>query len=495
MKVNPKSLIQGRSKAFSMLSLFALIGLSSALQHFSGQTSKVLALQDGLQTCFTRVHNTYTARLIGSGSDYLSNNFVQTTEECMGEVIRVYENLDLDNNVVLDDLNAIATDLSWFHQKVRATSTSDGLFDGNPENVLLSNIGSRYEKLEIKKEEVNQGLINTKTMIAGRKSNVAVLFYGVAAIVPLLLAFEYFQRRRQEEILEKSEKEAKDLLKEGAQDSHAVHDLVVTTLKAMGMGHVAQVFEINKISAQQDVSNSAKLNGNAPKKSEEKDSAGKPIMLSQNGTTNEEKIDKIWSQPERETTPQIQRESFELEDAITNVIDHISSKIFTLGIKLDIQTEPIKVYGERESIEQAFYNLLINAIDNYNFDDPNKFLSITTRKLGSTVLVDFFDSGNEYSLEFLRQAKGLIEEDESFLDLSIAQGLIEEQESKISFENVANEDGKLVGRKVQVVLEAARTQDRNQDKPATKNASKRRLARVEKTTKKELLKKLSRKEA
>ncbi len=492
MKVNLKSLIHGRSKALSMLSLFALIGLSSALQHFSSQTSRVLALQDGLQTCFTRVHNTYTARLIGSGSEYLTNNFVQTTEECMGEVIRVYENLNLANNMILDDLNAIAKDLSWFHQKAVATAGGDGLFEGNPENVLLSTLGARYEKLEIKKEEVNQGLINAKTMITGRKTNFAFLFYGVAAIVPLLLAFEYFQRRRKEEVLEKSEKEAKELLKEGIQDSHKVHDLVVGTLSAMGLYHVVKVFEINRVTTLQEGKPSPDVKEKASKevrnqKTKLEDTAGKPVMVAtKNANAREDQVNKIWSQPERKTKELPERESFELEDAITNVIDHISSKIFTLGIKLDIKTEPVKVYGEREPIEQAFYNLLINAIDNYNFDDPHKFLSITTRKLGSTVLVDFFDSGNQYSLEFLRQVKGLIETEEENVDLSVAQGLIEEQESKISFENVANEDGKLVGRKVQVVLQAARTQ--------TEKKSKRKLASVEKTTKRELLKKIKEKQ-
>ncbi|MEC7277192.1 MAG: hypothetical protein VXV96_12810 [Bdellovibrionota bacterium] len=473
MKVNLKSLFQGRTKALSTLSLFALIGLSSALQYYSNQTTKVLALQDGLQTCFTRVHNSYTARLLGSGSEYLSESFVRTSEECMGEVIRVYEDLNLSNTVLLDDLNTMATDLSWFHQKITATET-EGLFEGNPESVLLSNVGSRFEKLEIKKEEVNQGLVNAKNNINGIKANVGLLFYGVAALVPLLLVFDYFQRRKQEEVMEESESTARKLIKEGAEDSQVIQHLVIDTLNGIGLPNVAKVFELNR----------AKNISLQPEVEKEKDTVGKPIMLTgYSKKSSQDQAEKAWSQAELIEKRNANRESFELEDSISNVIDHISSKIFTLGIKLDTQTEPVKVYGNKESMEQALYNLFINAIDNYNFDDPQKFLRVSTRKLGSTVLVDLFDSGNEYDRDFLKQSKGLLEADEDFTDLAIAQSLIEENEAKISFENVANEDGAQVGRKVQLILEAVSEK--------AKKPGKRKLARVEKTTKRELLKRLA----
>jgi nitrogen fixation/metabolism regulation signal transduction histidine kinase len=164
------------------------------------------------------------------------------------------------------------------------------------------------------------------------------------------------------------------------------------------------------------------------------------------------------------------------------VIDIVSSKIFTQGIKLDIQTEEVEIYGDKEALEQALYNLLSNAIENYNFDDPNKYLSVSVRKLGSTVLMDLFDSGREFTKGFLRQAKGLATGMAEHTELAIAQSLIEEFTGKISFENVANEDGHHVGRKAQIILEAVSSNE--------KFLPKRRLARIEKTTKKELLKKL-----
>ena len=166
------------------------------------------------------------------------------------------------------------------------------------------------------------------------------------------------------------------------------------------------------------------------------------------------------------------------------MIDLVSSKIFTQGINLDINTEEVDVYGERENLEQAFYNLLTNAIENYDFDDPRKFLSINVRQLGRTVLVDFFDSGSEFSKEFLRQSKGFATGMIEHTDLAIAQSLIEDEQAKISFENVCNEDGDQVGRKVQIVLSSVGE--------VSKKPSKKKISRLERTTKRELLEKMKR---
>jgi hypothetical protein len=482
MKVNLGSWIQGRSKILATLGLFSLVGISAGLQNYSSMGAKVLALQEGLQTCFTRVHNTYTARLIGSGSNYLSESFVANTEECFGEAIRVYENLNLDNGTVLEDLNAISTDVSWFHQKATAKA-EEGMFDGSPEDVILSNMSGRFEKLEIKKEQVNEGLTSEKNQIQAQKAMLGSIFYFVAAIVPLFIGLDYFRQKRQEDILGQGEKQAKELLSTADFSPNMVRDLIVKTLTGLGLRSMARLYEVSTL---RELNGEALTATGADENTSSKDEVGKPILVS--GGSQKQQIDKIWNEDSTESQPKvmpdkkIKRASFSLEDSVTNVIDIVSSKIFTQGINLDTQTEDVTVYGEQEAFEQALYNLMTNAIENYNFDDPHKYLSLTVRKLGSTVLFDLFDSGREFSKEFLRQAKGLATGMVEHTELAIAQCLVEDFSAKISFENVANEDGAPVGRKAQIVLEAVATNE--------KSIPKRRLARVEKSTKKELLKRL-----
>ena len=136
------------------------------------------------------------------------------------------------------------------------------------------------------------------------------------------------------------------------------------------------------------------------------------------------------------------------------------------------------------------YHLLTNAIENYDFEDPKKYLKIGVRTLGSTVFMDIFDSGREFSKEFLRQSKGLATGLLEHTDLAIAQSLAEDMGAKLSFENVGNEDGAHVGRKVQLVLTAAADRNKKQTNRKSQNHSKKKVTRVERGTKKEILERM-----
>ncbi|MCR9205079.1 MAG: hypothetical protein NXH75_10905, partial [Halobacteriovoraceae bacterium] len=400
MMVNLYKMIQGRTKILSTLGLFALVGLSSTLQNFSQTTNKITTLQDGIQTCFTRVHNSYTARLIGSGSEYLQESFVANTEECLGEAIRVYENLKVENISLLDDLNGLSTDVNWFHQKVTARA-ENGLFDGNPESVLLSNIGSRFEKLDIKKEQVISGLGSAKNIVASQKKTIGFFFFLVAGLVPLFLFMDYLSKKSQEDTLSEVEEAAEEILKAGNGKIEVIHSLVQKALLGFGFKNLGKLYE-SYIVREAIRADSPEDEAQGDKNKESKDEAGIPIMLQTTSSraAAANKIEEIWTETTNQV-PEKKRPSVELEAGIGNVIDIVSSKIFTQGIQIDINTEPVKVYGEEEPIEQAFYHLLVNSIENYDFDDPKKYLSINVRKLGATVLIDFFDSGREFSKEFL----------------------------------------------------------------------------------------------
>lgn len=481
MKVGLPQMLQGRTKILSTISLMALVLVSAGLQNISQKNGKILILQEGIQTCFSRVHNSYTARLLGSGANYLQDSFVGKTEECFGEAVRLYEELGLENGTILDDLNALSNDVSWFHQKIQAKNV-DGLFEGNPENVLLSSIGGRYEKLEIKRDSIGEGLEAARAALKSQKGVLGTIFYGVAAIIPFLLAFDFFSRRSSEAELEDVEKEASELLKSERFSFDLLTPLISRTLKAMGLKSLAQYYELTMSRSTLEAIESGKgeISGN-----NSEDKSGVQVLAANDRVKRAEQVERLWTEPEaapKQKKPSRPRKSLNLEESLMSVIDLVSPKIFTSGIKLDTQTETIQVYGEKEPVEQAFYHLLVNAIDNYDFDDPKKFLSINTRKLGNTVLLDFFDSGREFSREFLRQAKGLATGMVEHTDLAIAQSLIEETGQKISFENVADAKGKHLGRKVQVVLEAVGEKK--------ESIPKRRLARLEKSTKKELLAKM-----
>ncbi len=485
MKVGLLNKIQGRTKILSIVGLASLVMVSAGIQNNSIKAQKLSALKGGLQTCFTRIHNSYTARLLGAESEYLTNAFTQTTEECLGETVRAYETLGLGNNVILDDLNTLANDANWFHQKVTAKEAG-GSFEGNPESVLLSALGSRFEKLELKKIQINDAIHSLQNALNGRKGTMSTFFYIIAAFVPLFLGLDYIKRRADEQALEEVMEESDRLLAEDKVTLAAVKPLVTKALNLMGLSKLAQLFEVAVFRAQNDELEDKAVGVQAP--------------VEDAKIARAEQIEEMWTRPaatadvtvaknqveEKKNTQEELRPLkqnlgpvVELEDRIAGVVDLISSKVFTMGINLDIKSEEVRVHADEEALDQIIYHLITNAIDNYDFEDPKKYLSINVRTLGSTVFLDIFDSGRKFSKEFLRQSKGLSTGILEHTDLAIAQSLAADMGSKISFENVGNEDGQHVGRKVQVVLSAAET------------GSNKKVTRVEKGTKKEILKRMN----
>lgn len=488
MKVGLLNKIQGRTKVLSIVGLASLVMVSAAIQNNSIKSQKLSALKGGLQTCFTRLHNSYTARLLGAESEYLTNGFTQTTEECLGETIHAYEALGLNNTVVLDDLNTLANDANWFHQKVTAKETN-GLFEGNPENVLLSALGSRFEKLEVKKIQINDSIHSLQNALSSRKSTMSTFFYLIAVFVPIFLGIDYLKRRADEEAMEEISKESDRLLSEDGISLSTVKPLIVKALNVMGLSKLAQLFEVALIREQVDVKRDM--------------AAGVQVPAETNKLARAEQIEEMWTRPAPAKTkedksshkkvnkrakqqaalkPQHTGHEVELEERIAAVVDLLSSKVFTMGINLDINSEEVRVYAEEEALDQVIYHVLSNAIENYDFEDPKKYLSITVRELGSNVFLDIFDSGREFSKEFLRQSKGLATGLLEHTDLAIAQSLAGDMGAKVSFDNVGNEDGDHVGRKVQVVFAAV-------EKKGKKSKGKK-VTRVEKGTKKDILKRM-----
>jgi len=487
MKVGLLNKIQGRTKVLSVVGLASLVMVSAGIQNNSIKSQKLSSLKGGLQTCFTRLHNSYTARLLGAESEYLANGFTQKTEECLGETINAYEAIGLNNTVILDDLNTLANDANWFHQKI-TTKESNGLFEGNPENVLLNALGGRFEKLEVKKIQVNDAIRSLQNALNARKGTMSTFFYLIAAFVPIFLGIDYLKRRADEEALEEISKESNRLLSEDGISLSTVKPLILKSLNVMGLGKLAQLFEVALIREQADLNRDI--------------SVGVQVPAEDSRVARNEQIEEIWTRPassklvgkveaQKVLNPQYVGEEVELEERIASVVDLLSAKVFTMGINLDIKSEEIKVYAEEEALDQVIYHVLSNAIDNYNFEDPKKYLSINVKQLGAHVFLDIFDSGRQFSKEFLRQSKGLATGILEHTDLAIAQSLAGDMRTKISFDNVDDGAGEHVGRKVQIVFTAV--EDRNQKSKSWKSRrahKNKQVTRIEKGTKKDLLRRM-----
>lgn len=488
--------IQGRIKIVTVLGFVGLVSLSTTLQNNTTKVKDITSLQEGMQTCFTRVHNTLTARLMGSlESKYLSKGFTSLTEECFGETVSYYEALNVGALAALDDLNTLANDIHWFHEKASNSISGSSLTGENPENVLISLITGRYEKLESRRDSVIEKLNNEKRAIVKGQSDLKNIFYVLVGLLPLLILLDFISTRSKQQMVSEIEKEGEILLQNENVSIETVMPLVKRVLSGINGPNLTKSIEIllAKVKAERRLSPLAR-----PAEKEVTQQSIEEEVSNTSSTKNEipakghfllseQQIEKLWKENEDLTDAALDDDYATPGDVVSaeavlgSVVDLVSSKIFTMGINLDIDSEAVYVKAEREALEQVFYHVLMNSISSYSHDDPNKYLSITMRKLGGTLLIDFFDSGREFGKEFLKHAAGLGTSSAAQSDLSVALGLIDDVDGKLSFENVASEDGsRVIGRKVQVVLNVF-----------TANTGKR-VTKVEKGTKKEILAKMRR---
>ena len=158
------------------------------------------------------------------------------------------------------------------------------------------------------------------------------------------------------------------------------------------------------------------------------------------------------------TTQKTNNSGILLDTVLSKVIDIHSGKIFTQGIKLDLNVEDdIFVQIEQESLEQMFYYLILNAVNASEVVQEKK-ITINLKKLGGTVLVEISYLGRSFPKELILDQLGLekLGEDKFEkalgIELTIVNSLAKENESKLTFENIKKPGLGVIGSKLRLTL-------------------------------------------
>ncbi len=444
-------------KAIIGVGATALLIMTGVFQHkLNVKISDISSLKSNLSTCFSRLNQSYTAKVIGdSTSMYLESGFMKTTEECLGEVSGFAEEIFAANAVKLGQtLNALISDIHWFHERLEESSNS---FSGKDIEVILSNLSDRFEKLEMKYDNVDGELMSKESSISLSKSNLTILLISLCFIVPLLLLWDFAQRRGLEQRNSNSEKDARDRIESG---DAIVHSEVATIIKdALEQNQLVYCSKLFSQFHALSTLNPAK------------DSVGKIQAMVTNRNVTEVEIDNIWNQSEAidsivrsaegSSSSQAIEETYQgpvvgLDQTLTRVVNHLSNKLLAEGVIIDLNiAENLGVQSEDEAVEQVVYNIIMNAVKNCQVGDSTGRISIDAKRIGSNVCVNLVDTGEGFSKDFLSAVNGLGDIDQHMpLSLQISKELIEDSLGSISFENLYR-DGEVSGGKVQVVMKSA----------------------------------------
>lgn len=437
----------------------------------SQKLQRLSVLEEGMGTCFQRVAQTFTARMIGEErSVYLDKGFTNASEECFGEAVSWATDATASTGAtkVAALTNKLANEVSFFHAKVHG---NDAQFAKNNDVVQSSHLNTRFQGMEGVREEILADVAVAKGDARTGVVRSKVAFYAFAVLCPLAFFMLWWGARKQDITNRDVEREAESSLASGKATLNATKTLIDRVLANNDLPRTKDLFDhtyallslegkgglkVRPVTAKDEVSREREIES-AWQASEEVEQtvAAKPLPASI----------KAMIKPTGPTS--------DLEAALSRHLDMVSGRVFTRGIRLDLNIEEnagLRVRGKNEDVEQVIFHALSNALE--CSEQSSKELHVSMKQLGGIALVNIDVPNATFGEEILIEASKVARTKPlPNIDLQIcrelAQGL-----GKVSFEN-AN-----VGRRIQLVF--------NVEANAAAQAEGARLTSVTKATKREL---------
>ena len=432
----------------------------------SNKVETLSVLTNGLGTCFYRENQSFTAKLLGtSGAGYLAREFLNETEECFAEVLI---GLTKDKMKGLSEakkrLNTLTSEVHWFHQ--RLSKRSNKFTSGR---ALELDLKTRFQKLEGQSNIVSDLIFIEKERVISFFNMAKNLFYFISITFFGIFFWQIRVDHNRSKGNARFEKDAEAILNEyDNKDLKKVEALFRDLLNHNNLSFSVALFnrffsEINDKEGTEQISDTfEEIEKNSNLNSIPLETVEKRVKaMEKEGfvvpeVTLKKSIKDSKVVKEKIMVEVLDKESSNLENILSKIIDHASSKIFTKGIILDFELDKkIFVDGRTEDLEQIIYHFVLSSMNNFPSNQNKKVIKITSKKLGGVLLFDIQDNGNPFSDSMLNLKtsieKGQKNENSNIdLDFNIGQALLNDFGGKTIIENCLNDEGNLHGRKVRL---------------------------------------------
>lgn len=449
-----------------------LLSVSQKLQRLS-------VLEEGMGTCFQRVAQSFTARMIGEErSVYLDKGFTQASEECFGETLSWATEASAGTGLstIAPLTNKLANEVSFFHAKIHGSDTQ---FAKNNDMVQSSQLNSRFQAMENIREQILSEVAVGKAQARSGVVRAKVAFYTFAFLCPLAFFILWWGARAQSRINRDVEVEAENSLASGKATLNATKTLIDRVLANNDLPRTKDLFDRTYALLSLEGKGSLKVR----------------TITTNDEQAREAEIEKVWQSSNQQDDVHSAKElpkavkamvrpngpTTDIEAALSRHLDVISGRVFTRGIRLDLNIEELqglRVRGRNEEVEQVLFHALTDSLN--AAEAGGRELSVSLKQLGGIALLNFDVKdvvfGEEILLEAAKvaRAKALAN-----IDLQICRELMQGI-GKVSFENIDN------GRRIQIVFNVSEKAAVAED-----NAEGPRLTSVTKTTKRELKERLN----
>ncbi len=436
------SILENKRSVAGLFILAGLIFTTYQIQENSGQIKRLSNFESGIQTCFSRVNQTYTANILGdSASTYLTQNFQNLTEECLAEgILTVESSFAKELNTAAKQLSNLASNVHWFHEDILAPAAL--------QNKEGRDVGARFEKIETTKDEILESSEKYKTEITNSLNQQKNFFYVSATLLVILMLAEYMGLTRRRLSNNAREKEAQaELLDNGGATSVKVGEIVRVALEQNGLVNCSKLFaNFHAYTSMEKGKNKMSL-----------EALVTPMGASRKLSPTT--LDQIWEDDSKTFSADVnsvKMENINLEKMSSSVVDLLAEKLFSQGVQLDINiADNLMIKARQEEMEQALYHLFAYAINSTHSENGEKNISIFAHKLGDVVAFDLIHSGTGFEESILKQRAGLGGVSGAVdVDLQVCQSLLSEMEAKVQLDNKIDQNGNTVGGRIKIIFRA-----------------------------------------
>lgn len=475
------NLLESKRNIAGIFLLAALVGVTYNIQENSTRIKRLTNFESGMQTCFARVSQTYTAKMLGeTTSNYLTQNFQNLTEECFAEgILNVEERFKIELAQVAKKLSTLASNVHWFHEDILSPGTARAIAGAGGSETEGRDVGSRFEKIESTKDEILENSDQYKTELSGTLNKEKNFFYVISTLLVLVMISEFMSavRKRLANVAREKEAEA-ELLDNGGTVSVKVGEIIRTALEQNDLMNCSKLFA--NYHAEQAMDKTIK-----GKNKFSLEELITPVGVQSTIVVND-KIDKIWNDDSigvsADKSEGKMLVDLNLEQISSAVIDLVAEKLFSQGVQLDTKIpENLMIKARNEEIEQILYHLMNYAINSTHSENGEKSISIFAHKLGDIVAFDLIHSGIGFDEQILKQRAGLSQSNKTLdIDLQICQTLLEEIQAKVQLDNKLNQNGEIIGGRVKIIFKAGESAARLVD--LKKGSKKEILASLQSNT-------------
>lgn len=470
--------------------LVGLLGLTYLTTNTIKESNRLSTLNTGMHTCFTRVQQSFTARMLGDlKGQYLTSEFAQNTERCFGEASKIISEEFSDKlEASARTLNSLSKDIHWFHERISPESEA---FSKSSAGVMISNIGGRFEKLE---NTFNQ--ISDQISLHQKKTSHALQsFYTAIAVIgaSLLMLFgwelkELRSKRRENDLLEE---EARSLLDKSDMSAMRVKEVLKRGLENNDLYHCSDLFSqfhFYKTQVGSEVIFAKTAQAMAV-----------PNTTNTGSLATQDEFDRIWEMADSDASHLVVYDdmfagqvetikqkfdrapqgtvSTHLDEIVSGIIDHQAQKFFTKGFQVELNVdENHHVYSRAEDLSQIIYSAV-----NFMTSGHTTSLALNSRKLGNAIIFEIEVTGQGFEDHLIKKQIGFVQNLEDLpTELKICKELCLDVSAKMSYDNLYDDVGNTVGRLFRLTFREA---------PAKEESSlpNKKVLQVTKGSKKEIL--------